>query len=97
VRIGLGAVFGLQSENLTTPKSPCAPRTTQSDNWTDLLANYSHMPTAPLCNHSLAAQAASIAHTFKQACIIPRNRRWAGRAGLPLPGCASAVLTANVL
>jgi hypothetical protein len=45
VRIGLGAVFGLQSENLTTPKSPCAPRIIQSDNWADLLGNYSHMPT----------------------------------------------------
>jgi hypothetical protein len=69
VRIGLGAVFGLESENLTTSKFPCVPRITQSDNLIDLLANYSHLPTdwTPLYNHSLAAQAASIAHTFKQA------------------------------
>jgi hypothetical protein len=34
----------------------------------------------PLCDHSLAAQAASISHTLKQACIIPRKET--GQAGL---------------
>lgn len=58
--------------------------------------------STPSRHHSLAAQAASIAHTFKQACIKLRNVSWKGRAGhsgsclaVPQPSCFFTTYTTS--